>query len=281
LRRHLGRVWRSPRFPIVLLMVGFAADAAFAQGNATPPPACGAETIGTGSVRRVLDGRTIQLDVGQLVRLAAIEVPAPLEPRETDPQTKPAAAAKAALTTLLAGRTVILKKLGADTDRYGRIVAHVFIEGQDRSVQQEMLAQGFARVASDVGTPACAAILLASEQIARVGQLGLWADSAYAIQRAENPAKLLAERGRFTLVEGKVISVRESKGTIYVNFGRRWSEDFTVTVAKRNESVFANAGLALKKLQGRNVRVRGFVEQRGGPWIEATRPEQIELAENK
>jgi hypothetical protein len=25
------------------------------------------------------------------------------------------------------------------------------------------------------------------------------------------------------------------------------------------------------------IRVRGFVEERGGPWIEASRPEQIEV----
>ena len=32
-------------------------------------------------------------------------------------------------------------------------------------------------------------------------------------------------------------------------------------------------------VDGRRVRIRGWVEQRGGPWVEATRPEQIELAE--
>jgi hypothetical protein len=90
---------------------------------------------------------------------------------------------------------------------------------------------------------------------------------------------VLAQRGRFTLVEGKVLSVRESGGTVYVNFGRRWSEDFTVTALKRNERNFAAAGLELKRLAGRHVRVRGTVEERGGPWIEATRPEQIEIAE--
>ena len=76
-----------------------------------------------------------------------------------------------------------------------------------------------------------------------------------------------------------MLSVGESGGTIYVNFGRRWSEDFTVTVLKRNERRFITAGLELKKLAGRHVRVRGTVEERGGPWIEASRPEQIELAE--
>jgi hypothetical protein len=142
-----------------------------------------------------------------------------------------------------------------------------------------MLALGHARVAAEVGTQRCAAMLLAAERSARAGGLGLWAVSFYVIQKAENPAKVLAERGRFTLVEGKVLSVRESRGTIYINFGRRWSEDFTVTIPKRNERTFVAGGIEPKKLAGRSIRVRGTIEQRGGPWIEATRPEQIEFIE--
>ena len=69
------------------------------------------------------------------------------------------------------------------------------------------------------------------------------------------------------------------KAAIYVNFGRRWSDDFTVTVQKRSERSFTAAGLELKKLAGQRVRVRGTIEERGGPWIEAARPEQIEIAE--
>ncbi len=69
----------------------------------------------------------------------------------------------------------------------------------------------------------------------------------------------------------------ESGGVIYVNFGRRWTEDFTVTISKRNEALFIAAGLAPKVLQGRRVRIRGVVEERGGPWIEVIRPEQIEM----
>jgi hypothetical protein len=121
--------------------------------------------------------------------------------------------------------------------------------------------------------------LLALERSARRAKLGLWADPYYDLRRAEDPAGILAERGRFTLVEGKVLSVRESGATIYVNFGRRWTQDFTVTIAKRHERSFAAAGVEPKKLEGRRVMVRGWVEERGGPWIEATRPEQIEIAE--
>jgi hypothetical protein len=99
------------------------------------------------------------------------------------------------------------------------------------------------------------------------------------MKKAEDPEGILAVRGRFAVVEGRVLSVRESGATIYVNYGRRWSEDFTVTVLKRNERTFTTAGLELKKLAGQRVRVRGTVEERGGPWIEAARPGQIEIAE--
>jgi hypothetical protein len=99
------------------------------------------------------------------------------------------------------------------------------------------------------------------------------------MRRAEDLAGILAVRGEFAVVEGKVLSVRESGGTIYVNFGRRWTEDFTVTVPKRLDRKFTTSGLILKKLTGQHVRVRGTVEERGGPWIEAAHPEQIEIAE--
>jgi endonuclease YncB( thermonuclease family) len=262
-----------------IFALGLLAAAAPLAGSA-PASDCGNEPLGAGNVRRVIDGRTIQLEAGRLVRLAAIEVPPMPLPQESGPETKAGLAAKAALEAILAGRNVTLKKLGPDADRYGRVVAHVFVENQELSAQQQMLAQGFARVGPDVGSQSCASVLLAAENIARRDGAGLWRDPSYAVARADNPAKVLAERGRFTLVEGKVLSVRERRGTIYLNFGRRWSTDFTVTVAKRNESAFAGAGIALKKLAGRTIRVRGFIEERGGPWIEAAHPEQIELADN-
>jgi hypothetical protein len=95
----------------------------------------------------------------------------------------------------------------------------------------------------------------------------------------QNPTAAPAEQGHFALVEGKVVSVRESGATIYVNFGRRWTEDFTVTILKRNERSFTAAGLEPKTLTGRHIRVRGWIEERGGPWIAAARPEQIEFTD--
>ena len=143
----------------------------------------------------------------------------------------------------------------------------------------ELLAKGFARVSAHVGERPCADELLARERAARQAKLGLWGEPYYVIVAAESGAELVAERGHFMLAEGKVWSVRESGGTIYVNFGRQWSQALTVTIPKRSERIFAAAGIEPKRLENRRVRVRGWVEERNGPRIEATRPEQIEIAE--
>jgi hypothetical protein len=50
-----------------------------------------------------------------------------------------------------------------------------------------------------------------------------------------------------------------------------------VTVLKRYRRDFAAAGVDLKDLEGRRLRVRGWVELRNGPLIQASAPEQIEI----
>ena len=243
-----------------MLACGLASVPAHAEG-------CGFVPAGTATVRAVTDG-DIALDDGRVARLAGL---ADLAEPELGAILPP-------------GRTIVLKGLGAapPTDRYGRIAAHVFVIENEKEIwlQGDLIARGHARVSSRVGEIACARELLTQEQAARAASLGLWAEPYYVMNKAEEPADVLQRsRGRFALVEGKVLSVRESGGTIYVNFGRRWSEDFTVTIAKRNERVFSAAGLEPKKLAGRTVRIRGWIEERGGPWVEASRPEQIELLE--
>ncbi|HUE11175.1 MAG TPA: thermonuclease family protein [Steroidobacteraceae bacterium] len=258
---------------------------AAAQDQSPPAIVCGGDAMARGTVSRIIDGRTVALDDGREVRLAAIEVP-PLDLPQHD-GAPGGADAKTTLDALLGGDTVVLRRAEIATDRYGRIVAYAYAvrDGEELFAQGEMIASGFARVGDHVGSRACAADLLGRESAARRAKLGLWANPYYDVLNAETPVDVLAQRGRFALVEGKVVSVRESGATIYVNFGRRWSEDFTVTVSKRNERNFAAAGLDLKGLAGRRIRVRGWIEQRGAsggsPWIEAAHPEQIEAAELK
>jgi endonuclease YncB( thermonuclease family) len=262
----------------MVAVVGGCVNAAAQQQPASVP--CGGAEFARGTVSRVIDGNTFALDDGREVRLAAIDVPS------LDIPTAGGAGAKATLDALVGGDQIVLRKAEFPADRYGRLLAYAYAvrDGEEIFAQGEMIAGGFARVGDRIGNRSCAADLLGREKAARDGKLGLWADSYYHLLDAENPAEVLAQRGRFALVEGRVVSVRESGATIYVNFGRRWSEGFAVTVLKRNERNFNTAGVNLPALEGRRVRVRGWVETRGaaeGPEITADHPEQIELADGK
>jgi endonuclease YncB( thermonuclease family) len=254
---------------------------AAAEGN--PSTACRFEGVSAGKVRAVADGRSFVLDDGREIRLAGIEAPLPPAPGETGARAEAGHKARAALDVIVAGQDVELRQNGAAADRYGRTLAQVYVRRDasrpSQSVAHDMLARGFARVSAHIGDRPCADELLVQERVAREAKLGLWGEPYYAIMAAESFAELVAERGHFTVVEGKVLSVRESGGTIYMNFGRRWSQALTVTILKRNERIFAVAGLEPKKLENRRVRVRGWIEERNGPRIEASRPEQIEIAE--
>lgn len=283
-----------PALVLVLLGGGgLASSHAEPKKSAAAKPLCTREALASGTVARVIDGRTFVLADGREVRLAGIEVTPPPEPSR-DGRSSPATAGQdytsnhtsataADALRALVGREVVLTGSASAADRYGRLLADAAVspDGDTGSITKTLVVQGLARVAARPGTAACVAELRTAERAARAAKLGLWGDPRYFPRAAEDTPGISAERGRFTLVEGRIVSVRESGGTIYVNFGRRWSEDFTVTIAKRRERQFSAAGLDPRTLTGRHVVVRGWIEERGGPWIDASAPEQIEIVADK
>ena len=152
------------------------------------------------------------------------------------------AAAGPRSTSLLAGQTVELRSAAAAPDRYGRTVAYAYVtadERRPRSVAHDMLAQGHARVGAQVGDPGLrrrAAVTGACGPDRQAWPVGR---SVLCHSGGREPGGVWwPDRGHFAVVEGKVLSVRESGGTIYVNFGRRWSQALTVTISKRHERIF-------------------------------------------
>ncbi len=236
---------------------------------------CVLEPAGSGVVAHVIDGRSFRLTDGREIRLAGIEVP--LMARAGETPLRAALAAKESLESIVGGQEVTLKAVAREPDRYGRTLAYAFA-GQI-AAQYLLLARGHARVSLQVTPTSCRTELLRQETTARTAGLGLWADPAFRAQNAAFPVEIAALRGHFAVVEGKVLSVRSSGATIYMNFGQRWIEGFAVTIRKRDERAFTAAGLPPKSLEGKRVRVRGFIEARTGPRIEAAQPEQIEVVD--
>jgi endonuclease YncB( thermonuclease family) len=246
------------------------ASAVSAAGAVSAAP-CAFEPQGEGRVAAVIDTRSFRLEDGREVRLAGIE--------PAFPDTS-ASARTQALAVLLAGHDIRLSGEDDGPDRYGRERAFVWRLPDELLVQRELLAQGEAFVAASVGDKDCAAALMAAEGEARGAKRGIWADPS-VIKNTESPGDILAGIGRFMLVEGKVLSVRQSGATTYLNFGRSWTRDFAVTIPRQALANLAAAGLDPKSLENKRIRVRGFVEARTGPRIEVVRAEQIELLGGK
>jgi endonuclease YncB( thermonuclease family) len=235
-------------------------------GTTLARAACEFEPQGEGHVAAIIDGRSFRLDDGREVRLAGIA------PRPDRTWTEGAGA----LDALIAGRDVSLHYPTDTPDRYGRQPAFVIVAGARHSVQRDLVAAGDALADPAIADASCAMELARAETEARTAHKGLW-NNPTAIKNAERPGDILAQKGRFAVVEGKVLSARLAGATFYVNFGRRWTRDFAVTISRRMMPLFEAAGLDLRALVSKRIRIRGWVEQRGGPRIRATHVRQIEL----
>ena len=254
------------RVAMITLACGLLTAAGVSPANAA---GCAFEPQGEGRVTTVIDARSFRLEDGREVRLAGIEPVATEKSNDS-----------AALAAIVGGREVSLRGEDDTPDRYGRQIAFVYLASSEMPVQGQLLAQGEALAAGDVTDKDCAAVLATAEASAREARKGFWADPA-AIKNAESPGDILTGIGRFTVVEGRVLSVRQAGATTYLNFGRNWTRDFAVTIPRRMLAPFEAAGIVLKSLENRRIRVRGFIEAQRGPRIDVLRVGQIELVGGK
>jgi micrococcal nuclease len=271
-RRQLGRtLLKKPA-------LGLAA-AALLMSVPTAVSACESLREGPrGVVASVTDGDTVLLDNGLVVRLIGIQAPKLPLGREDFPAWPMAEEAKQALSELVLGASVVVRHGGETVDRHGRALGHLFLAGDSGAwVQEAMVAQGLARVYSFPDNRACLAELMAAESRARAMRLGIWTDPYYTVRRADQPAEIARRAGHYELVEGRVLLAERAGGRVYLNFGRYWKEDFTVVIERRALRLFADSGLDPLQLEDALLRVRGWVDDRDGPRIEVTHPEQIEV----
>ncbi|WP_244465701.1 thermonuclease family protein [Devosia chinhatensis] len=245
-----------------------------------PGMACeGLRMVQAGQVTEIVDGDTVMLDSGLVVRLIGTQAPKLPLGREGFEAWPLAEESKAALSALALGKTARLGYGGEEKDRYGRALAHLFVDREEGEVwaQYQMVANGLARVYSFPDNRNCLDQLFSGETQARAQRLGIWADPYYSVQAADRPDALLARVGDYELVEGRVLLAEKSGPRVYLNFGRFWKEDFTAVIEAPALRLFERDGLDPLALEGALVRIRGWVDERDGPRIEVTHPEQIEV----
>ena len=139
----------------------------------TPPaPSPTPSDASTGWVRYVVDGDTIELADGRKVRYLGINTPERGQPFYEE--------AKALNAQLVAGKQVRLEFDMDTRDQYGRVLAHVFVDGTH--VNLELVRQGYANVYTVPPNLKYSEDLRAAERIARERQRGLWAQSSSPVR---------------------------------------------------------------------------------------------------
>lgn len=265
--------------PAVLLFFLYVIPPCIASEQESPPvsrnaPADFAELKQTRTARidTVIDGLTVLLKDGKIVRLSGLEIAGQYDPAAEDTSV----AAKQALETLLPEGTEVtlyqtrMAKKGR-LNRMGHHLAHLEKKNETIWVQGALLRQGLAYALPTSDTPEMAAQMYAAESAARNAKTGLWENSSVL-----SPDTAEQAIGRFAVVEGVVRSAATAKNNIYLNFGSDWRTDFTVMIAPSVRKELARTGIDPLSLAGETIRTRGWLRSYNGPMLELDHPSLLE-----
>lgn len=156
-----------PRAVVIVAVLAAASLGGWWLGSARRLPSVPAVVVA------VIDGDTVSVDWRgrrQTVRLLGVDTPETVHPERPVECFGPEAAAFT--RSLLLGRPVELAFDRVRYDRYGRLLAYASVQG--RRVNDQLLAEGYARLMVIPPNTAHARALLAAELEARQSGRGLW-----------------------------------------------------------------------------------------------------------
>jgi len=148
----------------------------------TPVPAVGSEPTGPtqeARVVRIVDGDTIRVQIGGQefpLRYIGIDTPETVHPsRPVEWMGREASDANRALVE---GRVVVLEKDVSETDRFGRLLRHVWLpqDGGWLLVNRELVRLGFAQASTYPPDVKYTDLYLDAQRAARDAERGLWGD---------------------------------------------------------------------------------------------------------
>ena len=228
-------------------------------------------------IDKVINAQAMITDEGDIIRLTGLDIP---RPRRGEGDI--AHRAKAFLDKHLTAKRVRLyatqdKKTGR-TNRMGHLLRHVELRADNIWVQGALLYHGLARVRTTVNNPEMASQMYKRERKARQNERGLWAMQTYKILGPETAEQGI---GAYQLVEGKVQSTAMRGNRIYLNFGKNWRSDLTVSIPPGNRRAFRRADIDPLSLGNETIRARGWLESYNGPYMEITHPARLEILRNR
>lgn len=222
-------------------------------------------------VQKVIDPLVFLGDDGALYEFVGLDIPPGDEIVEEATKT---------MKSLLTGKELRLfltksKDLGRMT-RTGHKLIHAEVRPDDVWVQGKLLAEGLARVRVVTSNPEMVKQMLAIEEKARSEKRGLWADPRFAVF---SPDAARSKINSFQIVEGEVYSVSTRDNEMFVNFDTDWKKDFSIGIPQPTRRELSKLFINPMMLTHKKIRVRGWLEDRNGPFITLDHPLQLEMLE--
>lgn len=175
-----------------------------------------------------------------------------------------------------------------EPNRWGLIPSWIVMQnGEDADLLQvQILKDGGAIFAPDRASPSCADLLRSAEEFARKSHAGIWQGQAGAgVFQTSAPKSFDGRAGQYVIARGRIVSLGKTRSTRYLNFGRHWKSDLTVTLKSSDEDRFNEAlalsGWQIEDLAGHVVEVRGVLQEKDGPYIALRHPEQLVVLERR
>ena len=198
-------------------------------------------------IGRVVDGDTVVLTSGEVVRLAGINTPE----RETDQKAaEPLAdAAHDTLVETLSKGDIFLEEAPDKKDRHGRTLAYLFLE-DGRSVQEILIREGLASVVAIAPNDRYLDRFVLAEDVARTSGAGIWSIPYFDVVGADQI------RGGFQFILDKFSALK--RGPKWFRFSVR--DDLDVLIRRADwEAGFDYSPGALEQTE---VAVRGWISKK-------------------
>ena len=215
------------RLPFLLLFICFIFSPALAEKQALQEPENNLPPVDfkslkhtkSGRIDKIIDGLTILLKDGTIIRLSSIDIPdfhiwrdAPLSDQALTLLEKELPEG----TEVLVYQTRMAKK--GRINRKKQVLAHIQTKKEPIWIQGLLLSEGLAHVHLTPGSTEMTDQMLFIEKVGRSKQKGLWSsDSEYKVLTPDTVAPMMNE---FVIVEGTVIKVATVRNNIYLNFGK-------------------------------------------------------------
>lgn len=218
-------------------------------------------------VIRVYDGDTIKLDNGESVRYIGIDTPETHHPyRPVEFLGKEASKVN---KDLVAGKKVYLEFDIEKRDRYGRLLAYVFLE-DGTFVNAELVRLGYAYTYTFPPDVKYTELFRKLARQARKHKRGLWQETETISVDEAN--KYL---GKVKTVRCKIIDTYDSGKVVFLNTSEDYKTDFTVVIFHGALDNFPFDPLIY--YNGKEIEVTGKLQEYWGPEIVIEDPTQIRI----